>query len=160
MQHRYLGKTAILISTALLTMTAAAQSCQSAGGMLLTNLGVVDAQTTMGYATGDLKGAVGATVLNFDSQNGGNIVVLTVQHHWVTESGDTLSFDQAVATAQHVGDQKSTLYGITNYQTHLKGGTGKFAGASGRFNNIGEVDLGKGVLVIRYTGYICFAQRN
>jgi hypothetical protein len=160
MQHRYPGKIAILVSTTLLTMTAAAQSCQSAGGMLLTNLGVVDAQTTMGYATGDLKGAVGATILNVDSQSGGNIVVLTVQHHWVTESGDTLEFDQAQATAQHVGDQKSTLYGITSYPVHLKGGTGKFAGASGKFNNIGEVDLGKGVVVVRYTGYICFARKN
>jgi hypothetical protein len=35
------------------------KSCHSVGGMLMTNLGAVDANTTMGYVTGDLKGGVG-----------------------------------------------------------------------------------------------------
>ena len=53
---------------ALLASGATAQStkhqfCQQVGGMLLTNLGAVDQATTMGPATGDLKGAVGATIL-------------------------------------------------------------------------------------------------
>jgi len=148
---------AILTSAIVLTMTALAQNpkqCQPAGGMLLTNLGVVDQATTMGYATGDLKGAVGATIktLNFV----GDKVVLTVQHHWVTESADTLAFDAAQATAEHVGDSSSTRYGITDYTTTLTGGTGKFAGATGKFDILGEVELGSGQLVLRYTGYICF----
>ncbi len=38
--------------------------CTAAGGMLMTNLGAVDPATTMGTATGDLRGAVGATILS------------------------------------------------------------------------------------------------
>jgi hypothetical protein len=43
--------------------------------MLMTDLGAVDATTTMGLATGDLKGAVGATILNIDTQNGGATLI-------------------------------------------------------------------------------------
>jgi len=39
--------------------------------MLMTDSGAVDATTTTGIATGDLKGAVGATILNIDAQYGG-----------------------------------------------------------------------------------------
>src|ERR1700686_4053425 len=104
--------------------------------MLMTNLGAVDAATTMGQATGDLRGAVGATILSTESN--GNTLVLHVQHHWVTESGDTLSFDPAAATTTQVAPG---LYAIVTYPVHLSGGTGKFAGATGDFNSIGEADL-------------------
>src|SRR6516165_1296455 len=61
------------VSAMLCAVAASAQarSCQPAGGMLMTDLGAVDAATTMGVATGDLKGAVGATILNLESQNNG-----------------------------------------------------------------------------------------
>jgi len=116
------------------------QNCQSAGGMLMTNLGAVDAATTMGPVTGDLKGAVGATILSTEVV--GSNLVFHVQHHWVTESGDTLSFDPATATSTPVAPG---LYAIVTYPTHLAGGTGKFAGATGDFTNIGEVDLNSGI---------------
>jgi len=48
-------------------------------------------------------------------------------------------------------------YAIVTYTVHLKGGTGKYAGASGNFTNIGEANLGTGQIVLRYTGKICFA---
>ena len=157
MRLKSITRLAILTSAMMLTMSALAQNpkhCKPAGGMLLTNLGAVDQATTMGYATGDLKGAVGATIktLNFV----GDKVVLTVQHHWVTEFGDTLAFDPAQVTAQHVGDSNSLRYGITDYTVSLTGGTGKFDGATGKFDVLGEVDLGSGQLVMRYNGYICF----
>ena len=90
---------AIAVAAMLAAVAAGAQakSCQSAGGMLMTDLGAVDANTTMGVATGDLKGAVGATILNIESQNGGAILIFTVQHHWVSESGDIISLDPATA---------------------------------------------------------------
>jgi hypothetical protein len=121
--------------------------------MLMTNLGAVDAATTMGQATGDLRGAVGATILSTESN--GNTLVLHVQHHWVTESGDTLSFDLAAATTTQVAPG---LYAIVTYPVHLAGGTGKFAGASGDFNNIGEADLVSGQIVLRYSGELCFPE--
>ena len=117
----------------------------------MTNLGAVDAATTMGPVTGDLRGSVGATILSTEV-NGSNLV-FHVQHHWVTESGDTLSFDPATATSTPVAPG---LYAIVTYPVHLTGGTGKFAGGTGDFNNIGEVDLNSGQLVLRYFGKLCF----
>jgi len=153
---------AVVVSALLIAAAASAQrkSCQSASGMLMTDLGAIDANTTMGVATGDLKGAVGATILNIDEQNGGAIVIFSVQHHWVTESGDLLFFDQAKATVEQVGGAQSTRYGVVSYPIHLKGGTGRFAGATGDFTSIGEVDLATGQLVFRYSGTLCFAQKN
>jgi hypothetical protein len=150
------------VSAMLFAVAASAQarSCQPAGGMLMTDLGAVDAATTMGVATGDLKGAVGATILNIDSQNNGATLIFTVQHHWVTESGDLLFFDQAKATVEQVGGSQSTRYGVVSYTTHLKGGTGRFVGATGDFTNMGEADLATGQLVFRYSGTLCFAQKN
>jgi len=126
--------------------------CTAAGGMLMTNLGAVDPATTMGTATGDLKGAVGATILS--TEGSGNTLILHVQHHWVTESGDTLAFSEAAATTTQVAPG---LYAIVTYPVHLKGGTGKYAGATGDFNSIGEADLVSGQIVVRYSGKICFA---
>lgn len=139
---------------------AQSKSCQRAGGMLMTDLGAVDATTTMGVATGDLKGAVGATILNVEAQNGGATLIFTVQHHWVTESGDLLFFDQAKATVEQVGGTQSTRYGVVNYAIHLNGGTGRFTAATGDLTSIGEVDLATGQLVFRYSGIVCFAQKN
>jgi hypothetical protein len=42
------------------------------------------------------------------------------------------------------------------YPTHLKRGTGKYTGATGDFNSIGEADLVSGQSVMRYFGKICF----
>jgi hypothetical protein len=150
----------ILAVTALLVAAAAAQNpkhqrCRAVGGMLMTNLGAIDASTTMGPVTGDLKGAVGATILSTEVI--GNNLVFHIQHHWVTESGDTLSFDPATATTTPVGQG---LYAVVTYPVHLTGGTGKFVGVRGDFNNIGEVDLNSGQLVLRYSGQVCSQERD
>jgi hypothetical protein len=57
------------------------KSCHSVGGMLMTNLGAVDANATMGYVTGDLKGAIGASILNIETENNGATPIFAVQHH-------------------------------------------------------------------------------
>jgi hypothetical protein len=126
------------------------------GGTIMTNFGAIDQNTTMGTATGDLRGAVSGTILGAPQPGAGNTLVFHVQHHWVTESGDTLSFDPATATTIPLSQ---TLFAIVTYPLHLTGGTGKFVGAKGDLNAIGEVDLVKGT-VFRYSGQVCFAGNN
>ena len=154
------SKAISILAVTFLVSAAVAQSpkhqhCHAVGGMLMTNLGAVDANTTMGPVTGDLKGAVGATIVS--SEVSGTNLVFHVQHHWVTESGDTLSFDPATATTTSVGPG---LYAVVTYPVHLTGGTGKFATVTGDFNNIGEVDLNSGQLVLRYSGQLCSPDRD
>lgn len=148
----------VLAAMVVLVVAAAAQSnkrCTPVGGMLMTNLGAVDAATTMGVATGDFRGAVGATILSTGGT--GNTLILNVQHHWVTESGDTLFLAPATATTTQVAPG---LYAIVTYPVHLNGGTGKFADATGDFTNIGEADLATGRIVTRYIGQICYPGGN
>ena len=40
------------------------------------------------------------------------------------------------------------------------GGTGKFAQVTGDFNNIGEVDLNSGQIVLRYSGQLCSSNHD
>jgi hypothetical protein len=129
--------------------------CTLVGGSIITNFGAIDQNTTMGTATGDLRGAVSGTLLG-SPQQVGSTVVFHVQHHWVTESGDTLFFDPATATTVPISQ---TLFAVVTYPVHLTGGTGRFAGASGDMTSIGEVDLIKGT-VFRYSGQVCFADRD
>ena len=81
---------AIVLSTPL---TTAAQSsnaqphCIQVGGTVMTNF--LDANTTLGTATGDLSGAVSATLLGASPGSNGTLV-FSVQHHWVTAAGDTI----------------------------------------------------------------------
>src|SRR5882724_10534498 len=158
MQFPSTNKPVSILGVVLILAAAAmgqSKHCTTVGGMIMTNLGVVDPATTLGTVTGDLRGAVAATILS--TEGTGNTLILHVQHHWVTESGDTLDFDPATATTTQVAPG---LYAIVTYPVHLKGGTGKYAGASGNFTNIGEADLGTGQIVLRYTGKICFATGN
>jgi hypothetical protein len=133
------------------------KDCRPVGGMLLTNLGAVDQNTTMGPVTGDLAGAVAATIVTFQPQNNGTVILFAVQHHWVTNAGDTLSFSQATVLTKEVAPN---VYGVADYTAHLTGGTGRFAGAKGDLKFIGEVDLNTGSLVLRYSGNICFPDND
>ena len=157
MQFPTVRATLAVLTIAILAVGASAQNktCAAAGGMLMTNLGAVDAVTTMGTATGDLRGAVGATILS--TEGSGNTLILHVQHHWVTESGDTLDFSPAAATTTQVAPG---LYAIVSYPTHLNGGTGKFTHATGDFTAIGEANLINGQIVLRYSGKLCFPSGN
>jgi hypothetical protein len=132
-------------------------NCMHVGGSIITNFGAVDANTTLGPATGDLRGAVAATLLTPPQQvtlpDGRTAVVFNVQHHWVTESGDNIYFDHAVATTLPLS---ATRFAVISYPAHITGGTGKFAGATGNLTNIGEADLQAGT-AFRYSGEVCFA---
>ena len=145
----------VFVLAVSLALSAAANSqskkCTPMGGMILTDLGVWDPTSTFGYATGDLKGSVGVSILS--TQSNGNNLVLNVQHHWVSESGDVISLDPATAYTTQVAPG---VYAVVNYQFHINGnGTGKFAGVSGDGSAIGEADLANGRLVFRYTGTLC-----
>jgi hypothetical protein len=133
--------------------------CVPIGGTVMTNFGAIDASTTMGTATGDLRGAVSGTLLGLPQPGAGGTLIFHVQHHWVTEAGDTLFFDPATATTAPL---PHGLFAILTYPVHLTGGTGKFAGATGDITNIGEVslpnapDVTGGTTIFRYTGQVCF----
>ena len=131
--------------------------CRLVGGTIMTNFGGFDQNTTLGTVTGDLSGAVTGTILG-TGPGPNNTVLFHVQHHWVTETGDTLFFDPATATVVPVPTSQ-TLFAIVTYPVHLTGGTGKFAGATGDLTNIGEVDLSSGT-VFRYSGQVCFADAD
>ena len=130
--------------------------CVSVGGSIITDFGAVDPNTTLGPATGDLRGAVAAT-LTTPPQGGPNGTVLfNVQHHWVTESGDQIFFGPAVATTVPLSQ---TRFAFVSYPVHIIGGTGRFAGATGDLTNIGEADLQAGT-AIRYSGQVCFWEQD
>lgn len=146
-------------------LPSSSPSCRAVGGTVMTNFGAFGSDnpnSTMGTATGDLRGAVSGTLVGAPVASG-NTVIFHVQHHWVTETGDTLFFEQATATTVPV---TPGLFAILTYPVHLTGGTGKFAGATGDFTNIGEVSLPNapavtgGTTIFRYTGQVCFATQN
>jgi len=120
---------------------------------MATNLAVIGKSTTMGTATGDLKGAVAATILNV-TQNSDGTVSFSVQHHFVNDAGDTITFARATALTMPLS---ATRFAIIDYPVHINGGTGKYANAIADLDSIGEVDLGTGQTVFRYTGKLCLA---
>jgi hypothetical protein len=144
---------------ASLTIHGFAQNphCTAVGGAILTNLGgfgVIDGSpTTLGVATGDLKGALGVQIVSASP----DFTSISVQHHWVTDDGDTLKLDQATLHGAYVS---KTLLAVTEYKIHLSGGTGRFAKATGDLSSIGEVDFATGDTVLRYSGSVCYGGSN
>jgi hypothetical protein len=136
----------LLVSSAL----AAPKHCAPVGGAFITNLGGFGENTTLGVITGDIKGAVGVQILGMTTADGTTTV--KVQHHLVTETGDTVFIHPAQAIGVFV---TPNLFAITNYHFHLSGGTGRFEGATGDMSAIGEVDFSTGHLIGRYTGQLC-----
>jgi hypothetical protein len=116
--------------------------------------GLIDGSpTTMGVATGDLKGAIGVQIVSASP----DFTSITVQHHWVTDNGETLNFDQGTLHGAFVAPG---LLAVTEYKAHLSGGTGRFANATGDTSFIGEIDFNTGNVVLRYSGTVCFAGSN
>lgn len=129
--------------------------CVPVGGGIITNVGVITPDRTLGTATGDLKGAIGVQILNPSGSPGPNgTIVFSVQHFWVTEAGDTIHVDPAQLTAAEVAPG---LFAVVNYPVSISpGGTGKFKHASGTLKAIGEADFNTGQIGLRYTGKVCF----
>jgi hypothetical protein len=140
---------------------ADAGHCRHVGGGILTNvLQPADCKSsplglcTDGVATGDLNGSVGVAVLSENGTGAGSF--LHNHHHWVTASGDTITFQDAdLYLLADVNNQflGNYLHGIT-----ITGGTGAFEGASGFLDSVfGAIDFNKGQLTLRYAGTVCFS---
>ena len=125
--------------------------CRDVGGAILTNF--LDQTTTLGTATGDLRGGLGVNVLSVAPGANGSTVFHN-HHHWVTESGDAIFFADADATAFPSGVPglfaASYINGI-----NITGGTGRFAGTTGKLAVFGAVNLVQGEIVFRYQGQVC-----
>jgi hypothetical protein len=136
---------------------AANPHCTDLGGVILTNVGgfgqIDGSPTTMGVATGDLKGAIGVQIVSATP----DFTSITVQHHWVTENGETLNLGRATLHGIFVAPG---LLAVTEYNAHLRGGTGRFANATGDTSYIGEIDFNTGHVVLRYSGNVCLAGSN
>jgi hypothetical protein len=114
--------------------------CRRIGGGILTNfLETTDCgsspllRCTDGPATGDLRGAVGVAVLKIT----GN--VLHNHHHWVTESGDTIFFEDADLTLLSTSTP-GLFAGDYQHGIDITGGTGGFDSATGKISAFGAVD--------------------
>ena len=134
---------------------ADAEPCRHVGGGVLTNfLQPADCASsfqnlcTDGTATGDLKGAVGVSILGID----GNL--FNVHHHWVTETGDTIFLKDATLTSFPTSDPNRILGDYLN-GVEITGGTGAFAGATGTVFAFGAADLNLGQITLRYSGTVC-----
>jgi hypothetical protein len=126
-------------------------TCKDVGGTVLTNF--IDQATTLGTATGDLRGGLGVNVLSIATGANGSTVFHN-HHHWVTEAGDTILLADADATAYQT--PIAGLYAASyNNGVQITGGTGRFAGASGTLSFFGAVNLGQGQIILRYAGQVC-----
>jgi hypothetical protein len=126
--------------------------CLPVGGTFSTNIGVVDANSTLGVSTGDLAGALGVHILSI-GPGPNNTTVLAVQHYWVTNAGDTIQVNQAQATGVMVTPD---IFALINYPVTIAGGTGRFKKATGKLTAIGEANFATGQIVGRYSGTVCY----
>jgi len=130
--------------------------CRHVGGGVLTNFldkatcGGPTGLCSDGTATGDLKGAIGVSVLAVT----GN--VFHVHHHLVTETGETVFWKDADLTTFPTGGSGRVLADYLN-GVMITRGTGGFEGAAGTLSAVfGAIDLNKGQLTLRYEGTVCF----
>ena len=96
-----------------------------------------------------MKGALGVQILSASP----DFTTIIVQHHWVTDDGETLAIDPATVHGTFVAQG---VLAVTGYEIHLSGGTGRFANATADLSSIGEVDFNTGHAVLRYIGTVCY----
>jgi hypothetical protein len=148
----------VLLMIALVaSVPVSAQSvfrCTTVGGVLMTNIAAIDGIYNLGPVFGDLQGSVAAKIVSVNP-NG----TYTLQHYWVTTSGDTILFKPAILNPTYpTKDQNIVAVPWGNYSSDISGGTGVFAGASGTINYFGMADFNKATLVLRYSGTVCSPQ--
>src|ERR1700730_17071355 len=73
------------------------QQCVHIGGGVITNIGVITPNRTLGTAIGDLKGAIGVEILT--NLRGPWNDCLLGHDFWVTEVGDTIFVEPAQLAA-------------------------------------------------------------
>ena len=146
---------------------AGSPNCTPVGGTFMTNLGAIGGtsvpSTTLGRVTGDLSGAVAATIASV-RPSGGNLV-FTVQHHILTDDGDFVFANEAQATAMAGGGCTSAAvcdcYRSSAYQRRNRevcaGDRRHYQHRRGTSANFASGDLSGETLILRYSGRICFA---
>lgn len=128
-------------------------NCVPVGGALMTNIGTIAGVTNLGPVFGDLAGSVAATLLGQNSNGTYN-----VQHYWVTAAGDTIALNVAVLTPTYPTSNRAIVavpWG--NYRSYIRGGTGRFANATGYLDYSGIADFIQNTIVLRYRGEVCYS---
>ena len=147
-------------AAALASAQSPSPSCTAVGGTLFTNVAAIENRINFGVVSGDLAGAVAASIISGPETVGFPAVGrqqirFTVQHYWVTDSGDIILFKPATATADTTSKQNVVAITYDNYVATITGGTGRFANASGTVKFTGIVDFNESHLVLRYSGQVC-----
>ncbi len=105
----------------------------------------------LGNVSGDLAGATRA-VLTGQAPGENGTLNLTLAHDFVTHArGSLKTTDNAVWTP--VPGKDGVFHMATAYT--IEGGTGAFAGASGKLLNDGVADTNTGLVTLRYAGEVC-----
>jgi len=124
--------------------------CVPVSGAISTNF--ITGDTTLGTVTGDLRGAVSATLLELLPGENEKLVGRIQHRGWVTESGDKIFLAEALIDL--TPESEGVFYGIYRPIT-IVGGTGRFDGVTGTMTPYGVLDTTRQELVLRYRGEIC-----
>jgi hypothetical protein len=129
-------------------------NCSPVGGVIMTNF--LTNTTTLGSATGDLKGAVNAVVISATGPQSNGMQTFVVRHTFVTESGDVIETKPSTALVLPIQpNTRVAVAGIYYERMDIDKGTGKFLGATGSMRVIGSANFATGETVFRYTGQVC-----
>lgn len=151
-----MGKAIVVCVLGITSVLARATNCHPVGGTVSTNF--TNSNTTLGSATGDLRGGLGVDVLSVNPNPNGTLTFHN-EHHWVTESGDSIWLAPANAVAFPTGVVGLFAVSYTD-GVKVMGGTGRFAHVTGKIYAWGAVDTGKSEVVLRYEGSVCTAEQG
>jgi hypothetical protein len=142
-----------LAFVATLPICAQPKLCTPVGGVLMTNIDLINGLYNLGPVFGDLGGSVAAQIVSVNP-NG----TFTVQHYWATNSGDTILFKPAILTPTYPVANNTNIVAVPwgNYISAIDGGTGKYANATGSLSYFGMADFSNNTLVLRFSGTLCF----
>ena len=124
--------------------------CVPVSGSMSTNF--ISQDTTLGTVTGDLRGAISATLLEFTPGENGRFIGRIQHQGLVTESGDKIFQAEALIDLTPVSE--GVFYGLYR-PIAIVGGTGKFDGITGTMTPYGVLDTNRGEVILRYRGEIC-----
>jgi len=137
---------------ATLPVQAQSTGCVPVGGVLMTNIGAIGGVYNLGPVFGDLAGSVAANIVSANPDG-----TYTLQHYWVTSTGATILFKQAILHPTYpTTDNNIVAVPWGHYSSDIAGGTGRYIGATGTINYFGMADFNKATLVLRYSGTVCY----